>query len=244
MTMGPRLRKFALTTHVTCSVGLLGAIAGFLALAVAGLTSREGQMLRGAYLAMELTAWCVIVPLALASLLTGLVQSLGTTWGLFRHYWVLAKLSLTVFAAVVLLLKMKLISYVAGVAAETTLSSADLRAARTELVIHAAGGLLVLLVPAVLSVYKPRGITRYGARKQHERYLDVTTPYRAVSRYEWRKQHEQPLDGDAEDVAGVRLGHGSLRWVKVSGTTTAIFLVLLFVVRHLTGGGFGSHAQW
>jgi hypothetical protein len=247
MTMGPRLRKFALTTHLTSSVGLLGAIAGFLALSVvAGLTSRDAQMVRAAYLAMELTAWFVIVPLALTSLLTGLVQSLGTTWGLFRHYWVLAKLSLTVFATVVLLLKMKLISYVAGVAAETTLSSAELRAARTELVIHAAGGLLVLLVPVVLSVYKPRGITRYGARKQHEQYLDVTTPYRAVSRYEWREQHEQDLvsDGDADDVAGVRLGHGSLRWVKVSGMTTAIFLVLLFVVRHLTGGGFGSHAPW
>jgi hypothetical protein len=244
MTMGPRLRKFALTAHVTCSVGLLGAIAGFLALAVAGLTSQDAQMVRAAYLAMELTAWCVIVPLALGSLLTGLVQSLGTTWGLFRHYWVLAKLSLTVFATVVLLLKMKLISYVARVAAETTLSSADLRAARTELVIHAVAGLLVLLVPAALSVYKPRGITRYGARKQHEQYLDVTTPYRAVSRHEWRKRHEEPLDGDADDVAGVRFGHGSLRWVKVSGMTTAIFLVLLFVVRHLTGGGFGGHAPW
>jgi len=145
-----------------------------------------------------------------------------------------------------LLLKMKLISYVAGVAAETNLSSADLRATRTELVIHAAAGLLVLLVPAVLSVYKPRGITGYGARKQQESYLDVTTPYRAVSRYEWRKRHEQHLDSDGEidDVAGVRRGHGSLRWVKVSGMTTAIFLVLLFVVRHLTGGSFRGHAPW
>ncbi len=250
MTMRPRLRKFALTTHVTCSVGLLGAIAGFLALAVAGLTSQDARMVRAAYLAMELTAWFVIVPLALASLLTGLVQSLGTTWGLFRYYWVLAKLSLTVLAAVVLLLKMKLISYVAGVAAETTLSGADLRAARTELVIHAAAGLLVLLATAALSVYKPRGMTRYGARKQHEQYLEVTTPYPAVSRYEWRKQYEQPLDtnGDTGHVAGVSPDHGSARivlgWVKVSGMTTAIFVVLLFVVRHVTGGSFGGHPPW
>ena len=168
MTMTPRLRKFALTAHVSSSVGLLGAIAGFLALAVAGLTSQDAQMVRAAYLAMELTAWFVIVPLAFASLLTGLVQSLGTTWGLFRHYWVLAALFLTVLATIVLLLKMTLIGYVAGVAAEATLSSADLRAARTELVVHAAAGLLVLLVPAALSVYKPRGMTRYGWRKRHE----------------------------------------------------------------------------
>src|SRR6266704_1743054 len=117
MNMTPGLRKFALTVHVSSSVGFLGAVAGFLALAVAGLTSQNAQIVRAAYLAMDLTGWFVIVPLCLASLLTGLVQSLGTTWGLFRHYWVLAKLSLTAIATVVLLLKMKLISYVAGVAA-------------------------------------------------------------------------------------------------------------------------------
>src|SRR6266481_1345223 len=106
MTMAPRLRKFALTAHIASSVGLLGAIAGFLALAVAGLISQHAQMVRAAYPAMELTAWCVIVPLAFASLLTGIVQSLGTAWGLFRHYWVLAKLLLTTFATIVLLLQM------------------------------------------------------------------------------------------------------------------------------------------
>jgi hypothetical protein len=168
MTMTPSLRKFALTAHVTSSVGLLGAIAGFLALAIAGLTSQDAQMVRAAYLAMELTAWFVIVPLSFASLLIGIVQSLGTTWGLFRHYWVLVKLLLTVLATIVLLLQMETISRLAGLAAETTLSSADL-GLQLRLVAHAGGGLLVLLVPAVLSVYKPWGMTRYGARKQHER---------------------------------------------------------------------------
>lgn len=168
MTMTPRLRKAALSAHVASSVGSLGAVAGFLALAVAGLTSENAQMVRAAYLAMELTAWFVIVPLVFASLLTGLIQSLGTGWGLFRHYWVLVKLLLTVLVAIVLLLQMELISYLAGAAAETPLSSADLRGLRRSPAIHAAGGLLVLLVPVALSLYKPRGLTRYGWRKQHE----------------------------------------------------------------------------
>src|SRR6267378_951832 len=168
MIMTSGLRKFALTAHVTFSVGLLGSIAAFLALAVAGLISQDAQMVRAAYLAMELIARFVIVPLAFASLLTGLIQSLGTPWGLFRHYWVVVKLLLTVFAAVVLLVKMELIGYAARVAAETTLSRVHLRAAGIQLVVHAAGGLLVLLVPAVLSVYKPPGVTRYGWRKQYE----------------------------------------------------------------------------
>jgi hypothetical protein len=166
MTLG--LRKFALTAHVTSSVGLLGAIAVFLALAVAGLTSRDAQMVRAAYLAMDFTASFVIVPLAFVSLLIGIVQSLGTTWGLFRHYWVVAKLFLTVLATIVLLLQLELISYIAGLAAETALTGEDLFGPRLSLIAHAVGGLLVLLLPAALSVYKPRGMTGYGRRKQQE----------------------------------------------------------------------------
>src|SRR6266700_758020 len=171
MAMPPRLRKFALTAHVTSSVGWLGAVAGFLALAIAGLTSHDAQIVRAAYLAMNLTAWFVILPLAFASLLTGIVQSLGTEWGLFRHYWVLTKLLLTVFATIVLLLKMEPICRIAGVAAETTLSHADLRQTRIALVLHAGGGLLVLLVAATLSVFKPWGRTRYGRHVQYERLM-------------------------------------------------------------------------
>jgi hypothetical protein len=105
MTMTPGLRKVALTAHVASSVGSLGAVAGFLALAVAGLTSQDAGMVCAAYLTMEFTARYVIVPLVLALLLAGLIQSLGTAWGLFRHYWVLAKLLLTVLTTIVLLLQ-------------------------------------------------------------------------------------------------------------------------------------------
>ncbi len=166
--MGPRLRQFALTLHVTSSVGVLGAIAAFLALAVTGVTSQDEQMVRAAYLAMPSIARFVVVPLTFASLLTGLILSLGTSWGLFRHYWVLVKLLFTVFAAIVLLLKMDLINYAARLAGEAALSHADLREAGIQLVVHAASGLLVLLVPMVLSVYKPQGMTRYGWRKQFQ----------------------------------------------------------------------------
>ena len=164
--MTPRLRKFALTAHVTSSIGWFGAVAAFLVLAVAGLTSPDPQMVRAAYLAMELTGWFVIVPFAIASLLTGVVSSLGTTWGLFRYYWVLIKLLITVVSTVVLLVHMPPISGLADVAAETTLSGADLGGLRIQVVVQAGAALLVLLVATALSVYKPRGMTRYGQRKQ------------------------------------------------------------------------------
>lgn len=164
--MSPGLRKLALTVHVTASVGLLGAIVAFLALAIAGLASHDTQMVRAAYLAMAVIARLVVTPLALAALATGLIQSLGTPWGLFRHYWVVIKLLMTLLATAVLLVKLDLIDQAARLASETILPTADLRAVGLQLVVHATGGLLVLVAPAVLSVYKPQGLTRYGMRRR------------------------------------------------------------------------------
>jgi uncharacterized membrane protein len=164
----PWLRKLALTAHVTASVGWLGAVLAFLALSVAGLTSQDPQTVRGAYLVMELTGWAVLVPLSLASLLTGLVSSLGSSWGLFRHYWVLFKLAINLVATIVLLLYMQTLASLADAAAATTLSSNELRGlSNPSPTLHAAAALLLLLVATALAIYKPRGMTRYGQRRQH-----------------------------------------------------------------------------
>ncbi len=166
--MSPRVRKFVLTAHVTFAVGWLGAVAAFLALAVAGLTSQDAQMVRAAYLAMELIARFVIVPLSLAPLLlTGPVLSLGTPWGLFRHYWIVAKLLINILSSIILLIHMQPISYLSGAAAEAPLSSADL-GLQIQMVVAAGAALVALLVATTLAVYKPRGMTPYGWRKQRE----------------------------------------------------------------------------
>lgn len=171
--MKPGLRKLALTAHITSSVGWLGAVGGFLALAITALNCKDAQMVRASYLAMALIARFVIVPLAFASLLTGIIQALGTPWGLFRHYWILVKLLLTLFATVVLLLKTPLIGYAARQAAAPALSGTGLHAAGRELLVHSAGGLLVLVVVTTLSVYKPWGVTRYGRRKLREHGVEL-----------------------------------------------------------------------
>src|SRR6266705_857178 len=80
--MTPSLRKFALTAHVTSSIGWFGAVAAFLALAIAGLFSQDRELVRAAYLVMGLTTWFVIVPFAFVSLGSGVVSSLFTRWGL------------------------------------------------------------------------------------------------------------------------------------------------------------------
>ncbi|MBI4565454.1 MAG: hypothetical protein HY716_12240 [Planctomycetes bacterium] len=173
MIMTSSLRKFALTGHVTSSVGWLGAVAGFLALAIAGLASEDVQMVRAAYLAMTLTGWFVIVPLSLASLPTGLIMSLGTEWGLFRHYWVLVKFLITVLATILLLMHMQPVGHLARVVAETTLAHGELAGLRLQLVADAGAALVALGVAAALSVYKPRGMTPYGRRKMRDQRGDT-----------------------------------------------------------------------
>lgn len=168
MIMRPGLRKFALTAHITSSVGWFGAVAAFLVLAVAGLTSQDAHIVRSAYLTLELIGWFIIVPLSVASLLTGLVQALGTTWGLFRHWWVLIKLVLTILATIVLLVHMQPIGHLADVVAAATLAGGELHGLRVQLIADAGAALTVLIITTTLSVFKPRGLTPYGWRKQRE----------------------------------------------------------------------------
>lgn len=162
MAMAPRLRKFLLAAHLTFSVGWIGTVVAYLALGIAAATSQDAQTVRAAWTAMELTGWYVIVPLALATLLTGLVMALGTRWGLFRHYWVLISFMLTLLAAVVLLFHMPTVSSQADAARE---AGARLDELGGDL-LHPGLGLVVLLVIQVLNVYKPQGITPWGQRKQ------------------------------------------------------------------------------
>ena len=167
MLMKPGLRKFALTAHITTSVGWLGAVVGFLAHAIASMTMDDAEMLRTAYFFMELTLWYILLPLCVASLVTGLIQSLGTKWGLFQHYWVLVKFLLTVFATIILLTFMRGFD-LPTIAVETTASGTQSGGhGAASPVLHAAGGLVLLLVAVVLSVYKPWGKTPYGRRRTH-----------------------------------------------------------------------------
>ena len=212
--MRPSLRKLTITAHVTFSVGWLGAVAAFLVLSIAGLTSQDAEVVRGAYLSMNLISRFVIIPMCFAALGTGLLQALGTPWGLFRYYWILLKFGLAIFATFALLVHQfgvmaEAEKRISGAAAET-LFSADLGPLKTELVRAPSLAIVLLLVAASLGVYKPWGLTRYGRRKQQER----------------RKVEQQPNN---ETPLGVKI------FYAVIGV-----LVLVVVVLHLTGHVLGA----
>lgn len=167
--MTPRLRKVVLTAHVTSSVGWLGAVIAYLALDITAVTNGDLNTVRAAYVAMDVTIWYAIVPLALASVFIGMINALGTRWGLVRHYWVLLKFLLTILATVILVQEAQVVSDLASAAA-----SATDPAALPGTLLHSVGGLLVLLGIAVIAMFKPRGLTRYGWRRQRERSGEPT----------------------------------------------------------------------
>jgi hypothetical protein len=168
MTTAPRLRDLVLTAHVTSSVGFFGAVAAFLALAVAGVTGRDARMVNAFSIAMEWITSLVIVPLSFASLLTGVTQSLMTPWGLFRHYWVMVKLLLSVLSTIALLVHTKPIGYLARVVAGTESSGGDPAGVRIQLATASGAALLVLLAATALSIYKPKGMTPYGWSRRRD----------------------------------------------------------------------------
>lgn len=163
--LSPRARKVALSLHLTVSVGWVGAVLAYLGLGITAVTTDSAGSIRAMWSAMDTVGWYVIVPLAVASFLSGLVMAFGTKWGLFRHYWVVISLGLTVFALVVLILHMPTVSSTAEFAQSA--DDAALEGLGGDLG-HPAIGLVILLVVQVLNLYKPRGLTRYGWRKQQQ----------------------------------------------------------------------------
>jgi hypothetical protein len=165
--MTQRLRKLGLALHVVLSVGWLGAVIAFLGLAAASF-SRDPALARAAYLAMDVVGRAALLPLSVGALISGVVQSLGTKWGLFRNYWVVVKLVLTLFATAALFVHQSTaITEAARLAvdAATPLRHASrLQELSVQLLADSALALLVLLTATLIAVYKPWGVVGHVTR--------------------------------------------------------------------------------
>jgi hypothetical protein len=159
--MTSRASRIVLTSHLTFSIGWLGALAVFIVLAITGLTSQDILLSRSSLIAMELSAWYVIVPFCLTSLFTGIIQAVGTKWGLFKYHWIVVKLFLTIAMTILLLLHMQPISYLASVAKGPSFSNSQNAEQLIDLIAKAGAAILVLLAIATISVYKPWGKIRF-----------------------------------------------------------------------------------
>jgi len=165
MALTPPARKALLATHVLASVGWVGAVLVYLALGIAAVTSHDTTLVRAVYVTMDRAAWTVLIPLAVASLVTGVAQSLVTTWGLVRHYWVIFKLAITLIATAVLVTYTGTLDTFADIATDDPFTRHHLGLLRSpSVLVHATGALILLVAATLLAVYKPTGLTRRGHR--------------------------------------------------------------------------------
>lgn len=180
LSSGPR--KIVLTTHVVTSIGWFGAVAAFLVLSLVGVGSTDQELVRAAYLAMKVIVWSIIVPFAALSLGSGIVSSLLTKWGLFRHYWVLLKLVVTSGATFLLLVHTQAVDQLATITAMTAALNAYPHGIQIKMVVTSGATLVVLIMLTGLAVFKPRGLTSYGQWKRHERGKESITGESATER--------------------------------------------------------------
>ena len=104
MHFPPRWRKAVLTVHVVTAVGWLGVDLVLVTFGVAGLAGADPDLV---YPAQSLIGRALFVPLSVAVWVIGVVNALGTPWGLLRHRWVLVKFLLTTAMLVLVLVLLR-----------------------------------------------------------------------------------------------------------------------------------------
>jgi hypothetical protein len=94
--LSPGLRKWIVAAHVLIGVGWFGITLAKLVLEIVAATHGDQNVARAGYVYAAAFDRAVFPPAAIATLVTGIVLSVGTAWGLFRHWWIVVKLALTI----------------------------------------------------------------------------------------------------------------------------------------------------
>jgi hypothetical protein len=160
----PQGRKWVLTAHVIASVAWIGVSLCLLGLSLTGVLSRDAEIQKAAFVALGTLGTVVAAPVSVAALITGVVVSLGTKWGLFRHWWVLVSFIATVImTAAVLFALGPLLRGAAASALAAAPGTPVLDAvgnAAVPAVIASCVATVVLSVITGLNVFKPVGRVR------------------------------------------------------------------------------------
>lgn len=142
----------------------LGAVVTNLFLGLSAALTGSETLADGYYAAMDTTVNHVMPAAAIATLATGLVLALATRWGLFRHWWIIAKF---VLAIVTVLVGVAIIDPAVRDTIETRAKTGSTGFSAALLPAVAATPLL-LLSATVIAITKPWGRTHRTRRQGRE----------------------------------------------------------------------------
>lgn len=165
LRLKPAARRLVLTIHIVSSIGWIGVYLVMLTLVITGLTASDPGVVRAAYVVMQVIDANLTVPITLTMLVSGVVLSVGTKWGLTRYYWVLVKIVISaVLTALVLAWQEGRLA--AAAAAVSAVDSGLPANPSNGAIMPPIVVITAALVATVLSVYKPWGRTPWAARKR------------------------------------------------------------------------------
>jgi hypothetical protein len=165
--VSPGAYKLLLTAHIMISGAWLGVVVAKVVLAFAAATAGAPDVSSPLYAATQVVN-PVFPPAAIGTIVSGVLLSLGTRWGLLDYYWVVVKLVLTVGVIATAIqigdrFVQQSIALSGGPAASDGMFL-GLAWAPLLLISVSVAHALMLSAATVLSVYKPWGMTWYGRR--------------------------------------------------------------------------------
>lgn len=86
-----RQRRWLLSAHLLCTVAWLGAGLCSLIFNLSALFTPDSHLLAAAYVFADILDKAILRGGAVGALITGVLLSVLTQWGLFRFYWVIVK---------------------------------------------------------------------------------------------------------------------------------------------------------
>lgn len=164
-----RARKAVLAAHVVLSVAWLGIVATKLALAVVAVSAADQALAETTYRLIDSPVITITRPAAAGALATGLVLSLGTRWGLLKHWWIVVKFALT-FAVILTgnaLVTRFTLQALDAVAAAGEAGDGPAATGAAPLLAALAANAVMLAAATVISTFKPWGLTPRGRRSRH-----------------------------------------------------------------------------
>lgn len=155
-------RRATLVVHVVSAAGWLGIALGLLALGITAATTESAPVLEASVRSMKTLVDWVVFPVALLTLLTGLLMALGSSWGLARHRWIYTKfwLTLAMIVGTFFGFRDSIVDAYTDVTAGHPLADAD------EVLLGPMISLTSYVFMVALSVLKPWGLTKRGRKRR------------------------------------------------------------------------------
>ncbi|WP_239696803.1 hypothetical protein [Paenibacillus oryzisoli] len=154
-------KKWMLSLHIVFAAIMLGTCVTFLILSITVASSSDSGLILSCYKAMHVLAGTSVRASVIGTIVTGVLLSLGTHWGLAKYNWIIAKEVLTVVAVIIgpigmYIWTLKGISLMTDVGAESAYQGAYV-SNMFWLFIGIGLQLLSLIAMYLLSIFKPWG---------------------------------------------------------------------------------------